>query len=239
MKARLKWILVGLGFTFGLQVLLSLVFTGVALSAASSQTGIQQGTPTLLAFGFTLGAFIIGGFVIGWMSEQIRVTDALIVALITLLLSALIYALLAEGTRGMFVTGGWLSEPITRVAADGSQKMSSQIAFGGRSLLFASLAMIASAIGAYWGWHVKVPQERMLDRVALLLGLVGAVVGPFVLLAVGGRDSSGGSVNLPWYFLLVVLVLVVAIVAAGFVMFTRESHYEEEISISPETRREQ
>jgi len=117
--------------------------------------------------------------------------------------------------------------------------MSSQITFGGRSLLFASLALIASAIGSYWGWHVKVPQEGVLDRVALLLGLVGAVVGPFVLLAVGGRDSNGGAGNLPWYFLVVVLVLVLAIVAAGFVMFTRESHYEEEISISPETRREQ
>jgi hypothetical protein len=63
-------------------------------------------------------------------------------------------------------------------------------------------------------------------------------VGPFALLALGGRNT-GNQPELPWYFLVIVLVLLLVIVGVGFVMFTRESHYDEEISISPETRREQ
>jgi hypothetical protein len=67
---------------------------------------------------------------------------------------------------------------------------------------------------------------------------VGAIVGPFVLLAIGGRDPNNpNETNLPWYFLVIVLVVVLAIVGAGFLMFTRESRDAEEISISPEHQR--
>jgi MFS family permease len=241
MKDRIKWMLVGLGFTFGLQVIISLIFTGIAVSAAQSQTGIQQGTISVLVFGFTLGAFLIGGFVIGWMSEELRIADALIVALITLILSALVYtALPSEGSRGTFVTASWLSEMTTTTAPDGLTRTVSHIAFGGRSLLFAVLALIASAVGNYLGWHVRVPEEGVLDRVALVVGLVGAIVGPFVLLSIGGHDPSRpDQPNLPWYFLAIVLVLLLVIIGVGFVMFTRESHYEDEISISPEHRRDE
>jgi hypothetical protein len=62
----------------------------------------------------------------------------------------------------------------------------------------------------------------------------------FVLLAIGGRDPGNPNAPiLPWYFLAIVLVLVLAIVGAGFVLFTRESHYEDEISISPEHHKEE
>lgn len=226
MKDRIKWMLVGLGFTFGLQVLISLIFTGIAFSAASSASGLPQDTIFLLVFGFTLGAFLIGGFVIGWMSEKVSVSDALIVAVITLALSIMIYMALPEGNKGQFVTASWLTNT------------SGQIAFGSRSLIFMALALAASAIGAYLGWHVTVPEEGVLDRVALLIGLIGAVVGPFILLAIGGRDPNrSDQPNLPWYFLVIVLALVLVIVGVGFVMFTRESHYEDEISISPEHRK--
>jgi MFS family permease len=104
-----------------------------------------------------------------------------------------------------------------------------------RGVVFAVVALIAGVIGAYWGWHLKVPQEGVFDRIALVAGLIGAVVGPFVLLAIGGRNPNNpGAPNLPWYFLAIVLVLVLVIVGVGFVLFTRESHYEDEISISPE-----
>jgi MFS family permease len=104
-----------------------------------------------------------------------------------------------------------------------------------RGALFAVVALIAGLIGAYWGWHLKVPQEGVFDRIALVVGLVGVVVGPFVLLAIGGRDpSTPNAPILPWYFLAIVLVVVLVIVGVGFVLFTRESHYDDEISISPE-----
>lgn len=215
MKNRIKWILVGLGFTFGLQVIISVVYTAVAYSAARGAAAPQD-TIVITAFGFMLGAFLIGGFVVGWMSEEMRLLDSLIVAALTLILTLLVYSALPSDNKGQFVSG-YLLNNVNRAA------------------IFIALALIAAAIGSYWGSHVRVPQEGMLDRVALLIGLVGAVVGPFVLLAVGGNDPTNPSqANLPWYFLVIVILVVLAIVGVGFVLFTRESHYDEEISISPE-----
>ena len=215
MRNRIKWILVGLGFTFGLQVIISVVYTAVAYSAARGFAAPQE-TIVITAFGFMLGAFLIGGFVVGWMSEEMRLLDSLIVAALTLVLTLLVYSALPSDNKGQFVSGYLLNNINT-------------------AALFIVLALIAAAIGAYWGSHVKVPQEGVLDRVALLIGLVGAVVGPFVLLAVGGNDPTNpNQANLPWYFLVIVILVVLAIVGVGFVLFTRESHYDEEISISPE-----
>lgn len=215
MKNRTKWILVGLGFTFGIEVIVSLIFTAVAYSAASSGTDVLVDPALMIAFGFSLGAFLIGGFVIGWMSEEVRVLDSLLVAVMALMLVALVYAALPHGNRGQFVSGYFLSD-IKRGA------------------VFTILSLIASAVGAYWGWHVTVPQEGVLDRIALLVGLLGAIVGPFVLLAVSGSDPANpNQTNLPWYFLVIVIVVVLAIMGVGFLMFTRESHTDD-ISISPE-----
>ena len=214
MKERIKWILVGLGFTFGLQVLLSLIFIGIAESARSSSettgTAPPMDTYTVAIFGLVLGAFVIGGFVIGWMSEELRVVDALLAAVLTIALVWLIHMVLPSGRQGQFASGFLLDT-------------------GARAAVFIPLSLIASAIGAYWGWHIGVPQEGVLDRVALLLGLVGVVVGPFVLLAFGGEDK-----RLPLPFLIGVLLLVLAVIGVGFWMFTRESHDAEEISISPD-----
>ncbi len=220
MKDRIKWMLVGLGFTFGLQVILSLIYTGIAFTG----TNLGEGTISLYVLGITLGTFFVGGFVIGWMSEELRIGDAVIVAVSTLVLSALIYLILPESNKPQFVTGLLLSDE------------TGHLAFAGRSLLLLGLSLIAATVGAYSGWHVKVPQEGMIDRVALVLGLVGAVVGPFVLLAIGGRDNPDQP-NLPWYFLVIVLVLLLVIIGVGFVMFTRESTYDDEISISPDHHR--
>jgi hypothetical protein len=216
MKDRLKWILVGLGVTFGLQVVISLIFTGIAYSTRASTADVVSDTASAVAFGTALGAFLIGGFVTGWLTEELRIVDSLIVALLTLLLTVFVYTSLPSGNKGQFVSGYLLSDVR-------------------RGVLFSIVALIAGVIGSYWGGHLKVPQEGVFDRIALVAGLVGVVVGPFVLLAIGGRDSGNPETpNLPWYFLAIVLVLVLAIVGAGFVLFTRESHYEDEISISPE-----
>jgi hypothetical protein len=227
MKKRIKWLLAGLGITFGLQVLISLVFTGIAMDAAASPTGTQEGAISLLVFGFTLASFLIGGFVVGWMEEETRILEGVLVAALTLLASALIYVILPQGNKGQFVTGLYLSG-----GAD-------EFTLTGRGIIFVALALVAAAAGAYIGGRVSAPQESAMDRVALLLGLLGAVVGPFLLLALSGGDSTNpNQQNLPWYFLVIVLLLLLVIVAAGFVMFTREANYEEEISISPDRRLE-
>ena len=226
MKDRIKWILVGLGFTFGLQVIISLIFTAIAFSNRSSQADVVSDTAVAVAFGAAIGAFLIGGFVIGWLTEELRVLDSITAAVLTLALTLLVYTALPSGNKAQFITGHFLAvrDPHIHLLND-----------VWRGLLLSVLALIAAAIGAYWGWHLKVPQEGALDRVALVLGLVGAIVGPFVLLAIGGRDPANPNApNLPWYFLTTVLVLVLVIVGVGFVLFTRESHYDDEISISPE-----
>ena len=219
MNNRTKWILVGLGFTFGLQVIISLAFTGIAYSAASTSTDVLQDPMLMVAFGFSLGAFLIGGFVIGWMSEEVRVFDSLFVTVATMALISLVYVALPSVNKGQFVSGYFLSEIK-------------------RGSVFTSLSLIGAAIGAYWGWHVTVPQEGVLDRVALLIGLLGAIIGPFVLLAISGSDPNNpNETNLPWYFLVIVLVIVLAIIGVGFLMFMREPH-NEDISISPEQHKE-
>lgn len=214
MGSRIKWILVGIGSTFGLQVIISLIFASLSQPEASS-------TVSVIVFGLGLGAFLIGGFVIGWMSEELRIIDALIVVFTTLLLSAFVLLVLPDASREQFVT----VLPLRDITGHPAE-----------SLMFVSLSAIAAAAGTYIGWHVTVPQEGIIDRVALVLGLLGAIVGPFLLLAVGGREPGSSQPALPWYFLVIVLVLLLVIMGVGFLMFTRESHHEDEISISPEQR---
>ncbi|HLG17059.1 MAG TPA: hypothetical protein VJH03_21540 [Blastocatellia bacterium] len=222
MKARIKWLLVGLGFTFGLQILISLIFIAIAYTAKSSEAGVQEGPILLVLFGLTIGAFLIGGLVVGWMNDRPRLLDALAVAIITLLLNWLILWRLPDANKGQFVAASWLSEANTPQA-----------------VLFVALALIATVAGAHIGGYFTVPTEGVLDRVLLLLGLVGAVVLPFVMLAVGGRDPSRpDQPNLPWYFLVIVLLLVLGIIGVGFYWFTHESHDPDEISISPEHHKE-
>jgi MFS family permease len=216
MRDRIKWTLIGLGFTFGLQVIISLLFSGITSNTARNQADVLF----MIAYGLLLGAFLIGGFVIGWMSEELRVLDALLVTVIALLLVSLVYAALPNANRGQFVSGYFLSALQ-------------------RGLIFTSLSLAAAAVGAYWGWHVKVPQERAIDRIALLVGLLGAVIGPFVLLAVGGTDPANpDQASLPWYVLVIVILIVLVVIGLGFLMFTRESH-PEEISISPDRKEDE
>ena len=214
MRDRVKWALVGIGSTFGLHVIISLIFASITQPAASS-------TVSVIVFGMGLGAFLIGGFIVGWMSEALRLIDALVVVIATLVLTTIVLLVLPETSREQFVTVLPLGD-LTGHPAE--------------SLMFISLAGVAAVAGTYIGWHVTVPQEGIVDRVALVVGLLGAIVGPFVLLAVGGREPGSNQPALPWYFLGIVLVLVLIIMGVGFFMFTRESHHEEEISISPEQR---
>src|ERR1044071_4461436 len=99
MKDRIKWILVGLGFTFGLQVIISLIYTGVAFSTKASSADVVSDTAAAVTYGLTLGAFLVGGFVVGWLSEELRVLDALIVAVAALALSLLVYSALPSSNQ--------------------------------------------------------------------------------------------------------------------------------------------
>jgi len=76
---------------------------------------------------------------------------------------------------------------------------------------------------------LKAASAGAFERPASLFKFVAvALVGPFILLTIGGSQSS----NLPWSFWATMLLILVAVISAGFLRFARESH--EDISISPD-----
>jgi MFS family permease len=219
MKRQSKRVLVGLGFTFGLQALISFIASLVLFNQSSKDP--SQSITFLALLALTLGAFFAGGFIIGLMSEQISFRDSTIVTLLALLLSALVLTDSTEGNSHYLVTssisdtsGHWL---IT-----------------GQTFLYVALALLGSSAGNYLGWHLHVPQENQFDRIAMLIGLLGAIVGPFILFAIGGdRSEEPAPQGLPWYFLVIVILLVLVIFGLGFLMFMRDSHHSQDISIHP------
>jgi hypothetical protein len=81
--------------------------------------------------------------------------------------------------------------------------------------------------------NVKAASAGAFERPAPLFKFVAAaLVGPFILLTIGGRQSN----NLPWYFWATILLMLLAVICIGFLRFTRESHEAEDISISPDRR---
>lgn len=79
---------------------------------------------------------------------------------------------------------------------------------------------------------LKSASTGSLARTAALVGIIAAVAGPFLMLTVGGRDAS----NLPWYVWILVPLLLLVVVGAGFLAFKRESHDADDISIRPKQR---
>jgi hypothetical protein len=69
-------------------------------------------------------------------------------------------------------------------------------------------------------------------RSATLTGIILAVIGPFVLFTMGGREAN----RLPWYIWLIISMLLLTVVGAGFLAFKRQSHDAEDISISPDRK---
>jgi hypothetical protein len=69
-------------------------------------------------------------------------------------------------------------------------------------------------------------------RSAALIGITLAVIGPFVLFTMGGREAN----RLPWYVWLIISMLLLTVVGVGFLAFKRQSHDAEDISISPDRK---
>jgi len=72
-------------------------------------------------------------------------------------------------------------------------------------------------------WDLKAASGDWFPNLKFLVMFIGVVVGPLVLLAVGGRDSNTMSeTGLAWSFLAIVLLLLTGL-GAGFSMFRREA----------------
>ncbi len=65
---------------------------------------------------------------------------------------------------------------------------------------------------------------------AMLRFVTAALIGPFILLTIGGSQSN----NLPWYFWTTILLMLLLVMSVGFLRFTREYRESDDISISPD-----
>jgi hypothetical protein len=81
--------------------------------------------------------------------------------------------------------------------------------------------------------NLKAASAGAFARPALIFWFVAiAVVGPFVLLTVGGRGAN----NLPWQFWAMALLLLAVVTSVGFLRFTRHPREAIDISIKPGRR---
>ena len=79
---------------------------------------------------------------------------------------------------------------------------------------------------------LKSLSSNSFTRTAALVGITAAVAGPFLMLTIGGREAN----NLPWYIWTIVPLFLLVVIGGGILMFRRESHDAEDISIRPKNR---
>lgn len=147
-RDHVKWTLVGLVSMFGLQIVVSLIFDAIAYARSQSTTLFMQDTALVVTLGLMIGAFLVGGFIIGWKSEQRHLFAALVAAAMTVGLSFLLDLVIPQGYKAQFIIGYLLNDPT-------------------QAALFLILGLVAAPIGAYWGWHVAQSQEDVLEETSI------------------------------------------------------------------------
>jgi len=215
MKERIKWIAIGFGFMVGIQVLASLMFIGMTQMLEGSPSLVLEPYWVFVIFGLTLGAFFLGGFVIGRVEEAPRIIDAVIAAIATLAVSVIVFLALPESSRDQFTGSKWLADAAGNTASPWV------------SALLIAPALIASALGAYLGYLMTTQVESMVERFVAMLGLACAIGGPVIALIIGGFI-------LPWYAVTVGLVIILSGFMISYWLFKRAAHEADDVSISPE-----
>jgi hypothetical protein len=213
MKERVKWITIGFGLMVGIQVLASLLLIGLAQMLKASPNLVLDPYWVFVVLGLTLGAFFLGGFVIGRVEEAPRITDAVIAAIATLVLSVIVFLALPESSRGQFTGSKWLADAASNTA-------SSWI-----SALLIAPALIASALGAHLGYLMAAPVESAVERFVAMSGLACAIGGPVIVLIISGFI-------LPWYAVIVGLALMLSGFVVSYRLIKRAAHETEDVSIS-------
>ena len=217
MNKRIKWIIVGFGFIVGIQALTTLLFLLMLQATEQSNGALNQFAAVL--FGLTLGAFVLGGFIIGRVEEEGRMLDALTAAAAALAFSALVYVTLPEGTRDLFTGSKWLTEAAGVPAPAWLSTLQMLPAFG------------AAALGAYLGYQMTMPLETALERFTGFIGVASAFIGIGVIYVVG-------SLALPWYWLAVLVAVLLAGLGGSYWFFKHGEHEFEDAAILIEHRRE-
>jgi hypothetical protein len=159
MKERLKWLCVGVGVMFGMQLIILLIVHNLIPVAA------PPGFSSLLAtIVYTLVAFLAGGFVIGLMAERIEVVEPVVATVVTLAIDVL--TTFAGGLSGMFLFSFAVRQGDYGVA-----------------LTIGCVAVVAALAGALAGERLAVPVESWIDQALMILGLAGLVMGPYIVIS--------------------------------------------------------
>lgn len=208
MKARMKWLVAGLGLMFGIQLVIAW-----AIRLGFSTTVSNPESTFFVAVGYTIAAFLLGGLIMGIMSERRLFIEPIAAATGALLLN---WASAAANLSGEVVFFG----DALRRAIEGSH-VAANLGYASGVLV---LAVGAALWGAQIGDRIETPTEDWLSRTALILGFAGLVAGPYVMLI--------GQVPLA----LLSLVAACILVGLGWGVYRFEHHQVEEISISPRPR---
>ena len=159
MKERLKWLCVGVGVMYGMQLLILLIVHN--LIPATAPPGFSNLLATVV---YTLVAFLAGGFVIGLMAERIEIIEPVIATVVTLAID--VVTTLAGRLSGMFL--------FSFAVGQGDY---------GIALTIGGVAVVAALAGALAGERLAVPVESWIDQALIILGLVGLVMGPYFVIS--------------------------------------------------------
>jgi len=171
MKERVKWLSVGVGVMFGMQVLILFIIHNLIPAVA------PPGFSNLLAtIAYTLVAFLAGGFVIGLMAERIEIVEPVLATMVTLAID--VVTTLVGGLGGMFLFSFAVQQGDYGIAA----------AIGG-------VATVAALAGSLAGERLTVPEESWIDQTLMVLGLAGLVIGPYALISAAMTIPRGVSIG--------------------------------------------
>lgn len=201
MKERVKWLLAGVGIMYVTQLIVLL-----AIRYLMPHSGPEEFHNLMAAIGYTLVAFLVGGFVMGLMAERILIWEPALAAAVALLSDVISNQ--AGFLKDIFLFGLALEEGAY-----------------GTSLMILAVAVVAAIAGSLAGERITTPREDWISQVLLLVGLAGLFLGPFLVL---------GS-YLPMVFQVIIgLALLGGILIAAY-RFGRTERPMAEISIHPES----
>jgi hypothetical protein len=213
MRGELKRVSIGIAVIAGLQILLGILIAVAAQQQAETLIGGKQFN--LLFLGVSLGTFFIGGLIIGFMEDRVTLSEPILAAVLAMLITSV--AAVAGLPDTLLLYSYFTSQALTSF------------------VMTVAVGLIATLGGGLIGERIRVPSEDdRLARIAVTIGLALVITGPFFLLTMS-------PFHLPWGIVIAAVVIVLALVGVAYYMFTRGETFEksiEEISISPERRRE-
>ena len=205
MKDRIKWLCAGIGVMYGMQLIILLIVHN--LIPSSAPPGFSNLVATVV---YTLVAFLAGGFVIGLMSDRIRIIEPVIATVVTLGIDLL--TTITGKLSGMFLFS----------FAVGQRDY-------GTALTIAAVAVVAALAGALAGERLAVPVESWIDQALMIVGLAGLLIGPYFVIS--------STMTIPVGFSVALGVLLLAGVWWVSHLFRTQDEEEEAMSIRPESTR--